>query len=450
MAQDPSGRSSPVASATPVGAPERIPSIDVLRGFALLGILLMNIVSFALPDAAYWDPTAAGGAAGVDLAAWLLSAVLFEGKMRSIFSMLFGAGVVLLTSRVEERGLEAQAADIYYRRAQWLIAFGLAHAYFLWGGDILYGYGVAALVLYPFRRQSPRFLVLAGLLLLAILVPKSLLDGRHIESLRARAAAAASAKAAGRTLTEAQREASEEWAAKLKELKPSPAEIKKEIADHRAGYRAMFTRRMKEVTSGDSLYYYKYGFFDVAGMMLLGMGLFKLGVFSSGRSAGFYSRLALAGYAVGVPLNWYVAHRNIALRFDPAVLAYDSTAYDLGRLSVALAHVGVVMLVCKAGMLRGLRARLAAVGRTALSNYLLQTLLCTTIFEGYGFGLYGRLQRIDLLSVVLPIWAFQLVLSPIWLRRFRFGPMEWLWRSLTYLEKQPMRLALTAPRGAIA
>ena len=197
MAQDPSGRSSPVASVTPVGAPERIPSIDVLRGFALLGILLMNIVSFALPDAAYWDPTAAGGAAGVDLAAWLLSAVLFEGKMRSIFSMLFGAGVVLLTSRVEERGLEAQAADIYYRRALWLIAFGLAHAYFLWGGDILYGYGVAALVLYPFRRQSPRFLVLAGLLLLAILVPKSLLDGRHIESLRARAAAAASAKAAG-------------------------------------------------------------------------------------------------------------------------------------------------------------------------------------------------------------------------------------------------------------
>jgi uncharacterized protein len=434
----------------PVGSRERISSIDVLRGFALLGILLMNIVSFALPDAAYWDPTIAGGATGANLKAWLVSEVLFQGKMRSIFSMLFGAGVVLLTARAEARGEGARIADIYYRRTLWLIAFGLLHAYFIWSGDILYGYGVAGLFLYPFRRRSARFLVLAGAVVLALLVPKTILDGREIETLRSRARLAEAVAATGKKLTVEEAEARRAWADKLKELKPPPSEVAREIEDHRGGYRRLFLRRMREVTSGQSIDFYRYGFFDVAGMMLLGMGLVKLGVFSAARSRRFYLVMALAGYGVGVPINWYVARREILARFDPAAMAYGSSVYDLGRCAVALAHVGVVMLVCRAGLLRGLRARLAAVGQMALSNYLMHSLICTTLFYGYGFGLFARLQRIDLLYVVLPIWIVQLIASPIWLRRFRFGPMEWVWRSLTYLKPQPMRLSppLAGPAAA--
>ncbi|HEU4402675.1 MAG TPA: DUF418 domain-containing protein [Candidatus Polarisedimenticolia bacterium] len=424
----------------PVTAGERISSVDVLRGVALLGILLMNVVSFGLPEGAYADPTVAGGEKGANLAAWLVSQVLFEGKMRAIFSMLFGAGVVLLTSRAEARGGEGRIADIYYRRCLWLIAFGLAHAYFIWPGDILYGYGVVALLLFPFRRQSAKFLIVTGLLVLAVIVPKTIFEGRHLASLRARAQDVERAVARGRTPTEPQREALKEWAEKLKELKPPPADIAKEIRAHRAGYWTLFARRAKEVVSDESTLFYKYGFLDAAGMMLLGMGLLKLGVFSAALSPRFYQAMALLGYGIGAPINWYVGHLEIAGHFDPVGMFSAYATYDLGRLSVALGHVAVVMLICKAGALRFLTTRLAAVGQMALSNYLAHSILCVLLFDGTGFGLFGRLQRIQLLYVVLPIWAVQLLVSPIVLRRFRFGPLEWLWRSLTYWQRQPLRL----------
>ncbi len=444
MSQDLFTAQPPPPAFAPVQAGERISSVDAMRGVALFGILWMNIVAFGLPGAAYADPTVAGGATGANFAFWLLSQVLFEGKMRTIFSMLFGAGVVLLTSRAEERGAGGGIADIYYRRTLWLIAFGLLHAYFIWSGDILYGYGVAGLVLFPFRRQSARFLIVCGLIVLAVIVPKSILEGRHIGSLRAEAARADAAVAAGRRLTDEQREAQEKWREKLKELKPPPVEVAKEIADHRAGYRKLFLRRMEEVSLGQSKGFYRYGFFDVAGMMLIGMGLLKLGVFSAARTRRFYASMALLGYAVGVPINWLIARRDAATGFDPAQMFFGYSGYDLGRLSVALGHVGVVMLICKGGALRPLMARLAAVGRMALTNYLATSIVCVLLFEGYGLGLFGRLQRVQLLYVVLPIWIAQTILSPIWLRRFRFGPMEWLWRSLTYCRRQPMRLGLPA------
>jgi uncharacterized protein len=435
--------SSPPASTqdilAPVSASERIASIDVLRGVALFGILLMNIVAFGLPGAAYSNPTVAGGATGANLAFWAVCQVLVEGKMRALFSMLFGAGVVLLTSRIEERGGGVRAADIYYRRTLWLILFGALHAYFIWSGDILYGYGVAGLFLFPFRRQSPRFLMLAGLLILAVMIPKSVLEGRRLETLRATAAVADKAAAAGRTLTDEQFDAQMGWRETLKEMKPTPAQVKEEVADHRAGYRKLFVRRMDEVSQGESAGFYRFGFFDVVGMMLLGMGLFKLGVFSGARGPRFYASMSLIGYGVGVPINWYIAHRDVAKHFEPAQMFFGYSGYDIGRLTVALGHAGIVMILCQAGVLRPLTSRLAAVGRMALTNYLATSVACTLLFDGLGLGWFGRLQRIQLLYVVLPIWIAQLILSPIWLRHFRFGPMEWVWRSLTHWRRQPMR-----------
>ncbi len=436
--------SPPVPAITPVAARERIPSIDVLRGVALFGILIMNIVYFALPGAAYGDPTIAGGSTGADYRTWFACQLLFEGKMRTIFSMLFGAGVALLTSRAEERGAGARIADIYYRRTLWLILFGVLHAYFLWGGDILYGYGVAGLLLYPFRRQSARFLTIAGLLVLALLVPRSILEARHLDRLRAGSEAAAAAVAAGRTPTAEQEEARDELRERLKEMKPSPAEVAREIDDHRAGYVKSFVRRARHVNEGESSGFYNFGLFDVAGMMLLGMGLLKLGLFTAARPPRFYAALVLAGYGLGVPLNWWIAARDAASGFDPMVMYVDYSGYDIGRLLVALGHIGVVMLVCRSGWLASLTSRLAAVGQMALTNYLMHTLICVALFEGYGLGLFGRLHRHQLMYVVVPIWIAQLALSPVWLRRFRFGPMEWLWRSLTYWQRQPMRLASTA------
>ena len=431
----------------PLASGERIASIDVLRGFSLFGILWMNIVAFALPGAAYGDPTVAGGAHGADLVFWFVSQVLVEGKMRTIFSLLFGAGVVLLTTRAEQRGAGVVTADIYYRRTIWLIVFGLLHAYLIWSGDILYGYGIAGLFLFPFRKQTPRFLIIAGLLVLAMIVPKSILEGRRIASVRAAAAAADTLAARGNALTDEQREAQEEWDGMRKEMKPSPAEVAKEIADHRAGYRTLFLRRMDEVSEGESKGYYRFGFFDVAGMMLIGMGLVKLGVLSAARSRRFYLTLGLLGYGIGLPINIFMAAWDVARRFDPAEMFVGYSGYDIGRLSVALGHVAVVMLICRSRLLRGATARLAAVGRMALSNYLGTSLLCVLLFEGFGLGLYGRLARAQLLFVVLPVWLAQAILSPIWLRRFRYGPMEWVWRSLTYWSRLPMRRRFETERA---
>src|SRR5436190_21128414 len=133
----------------PVRAEERISSLDIVRGFALLGILLMNIVGFGLASA-YDDPTNSGGSTGANLWVWIVLHIFAEGKMRCLFSMIFGAGIILLTSRAEQRTEGASVADIYYRRNLWLIAFGIPHAFLLWQGEILYPYGLCALALYPF------------------------------------------------------------------------------------------------------------------------------------------------------------------------------------------------------------------------------------------------------------------------------------------------------------
>lgn len=147
--------------------------------------------------------------------------------------------------------------------------------------------------------------------------------------------------------------------------------------------------------------------------------------------------MALTGYAVGLPLNSYTAWVIIRTDFDPAVA---NSTYDVGRLSIALGHLGLIMLFCKTGALRSLMSSFGAIGQMAFSNYVMQFVICSFFFTGYGLKMYGRLERYQLYYVVAAIWILQMIVSPIWLRHYRFGPLEWAWRSLTYWKKQPMRL----------
>jgi uncharacterized protein len=427
------------ATVGPIPLAARAPSIDGLRGVAVLGILLMNIIIFGLPEAADDNPTWAGQPGWLDVPFWFVNQVLFEGKMRAIFSMLFGAGVIILTSRVEKRD-PAAAADIYYRRTLWLAGLGILHTLFLWDGDILFTYGIAGLILYPFRRFSPPALLAVGALVLALIPLKAALEYQEIESLRTEAAAAEADEKAGKELTAEQQEAKEKWDNKQKEFKRTKAETDKEIAEHRAGYWRLFERRLRESTASQASGLSESDLFlDAAGMMFLGMALVKLGIFSALRSPRFYAVLAMLGYGIGIPLNTYVAARTIAAGFEPLdTYLLRHVPYDAGRLLVALGHIGLFMLLWKGNYLPRLMGRLAFVGRMALSNYLLQSLICTLIFDGYGLGMFARLSRASLLLVVFGVWAVELLLSPIWLRFFRFGPLEWAWRSLTYWRRQPM------------
>ncbi len=414
---------------------KRIEALDFVRGVALCGILLMNITGFGLPDA-YVNPVNSGGATGANLWAWIITQVGFEGTQRAIFSMLFGASTILLVSRLEAAG-RADAADIYYRRNLWLIGFGMVNAFvFLWYGDILYDYGLAALFLFPFRRLAPKWLIAIGV---AGFIAGAAWNGydtlRLLDKHEAYVEANA-AQSAHRPLTRAQQDAIAAWSTARKDYKATPQWIAQVIDSHHQGYLSLFLRLAPVNADIESWDAYRY-FFDIFSMMLIGMALFKLGVLTNERPARLYWAMLMGGYAVGISVNiletrWVIDHQFSALAF-----AQSNISYDLGRLTMTIGHLGALLLFVRSGALGWLRRAFAAVGQMAVTNYLTHSVVCGIFFIGLGF--YGELQRYQLYYVVLAVWVAQLIVSPLWLRHFRFGPVEWLWRSLTYLKRQPMR-----------
>ena len=434
-----SGGPAPAAPAA-----QRIEALDFVRGVALFGILLMNITGFGLPDA-YTNPQNAGGATGANLVAWIITEIGFEGTQRALFSMLFGASVILFTSRLEAQG-RTDTADIYMRRNLWLIGFGMINAFILlWHGDILYTYGVIALFVFPFRKLAARWLMTIGLATLLAGAVWNFSESRSALAAYAPYPAAAAARDAGAELTPEQEQAISAWERQRSNYTSSPDSIAEAVREQTSGYwRALIhVAPINVIFQTYGLYRY---FFDVFGMMLIGMGLFRLGVLTLERRAGLYVAMLLGGYAVGLVTNtletkWIIDHRFSALAF-----AEVTTTYDLGRLGMTIGHLGLLLLFVRSGMLRRLRRAFAAVGRMAITNYLMHSAICLVLFILMGW--YGQLERYQLYYVVFAIWAFQLVFSPLWLKYFRFGPVEWLWRSLTYLKPQPMRRA-PKPRPTI-
>lgn len=430
---------SPPPVVTPISRAERLASIDVVRGLAVLGILLMNIVGFAFHVGAYADPTVAGGATGINFWVYALNSILVDGKMRGIFSLVFGAGVMILTSRLADRGAAAEAADIHYRRMYWLMLFGTIHAYLLWWGDIVYPYALLGLFLYPMRRMSARGLLITGTVLAVLVTGFGVGAAFRVVSLRDEAAKADLVAAGGQPLTEEQIDAQQAWRDHLKFVKPDAAELKRVNEAFGGSFVAALKERAKLVAQFHFTPYYFPLLWDMLCMMLFGMALVKTGVLSGERSYVFYAKMAAIGYAIGIPAHVWMVWRNVSTNFEPIAMGFTFIAYAPARIAVCFAHIAVVMMVMKAGRLRWITSPLAAVGQMAFTNYILQSIICSTIFYGYGFGLFGALERYQVYYVVAGCWIVQLVLSPLWLRHYRFGPLEWCWRSLTYWQRQPMR-----------
>jgi uncharacterized protein len=399
----------------PTGQTQRIVSLDVLRGFALLGILVVNIQSFAMVDAAYMNPTAFGDLTGANYWVWLLTHVFFDQKFMSIFSMLFGAGMVLMADRAQAAGRPPDW--LHCRRMASLLVIGLLHAHLLWFGDILVLYAVCGLVVYWFRRLNPIWLCVLGLGLISIGSGISLMSGWSMPYW------------------------GEEPLAQFEQGWQPPAEvIEAEIATYRGSWLRQMEHRVPAALYFETLILVAWGFWRAGGMMFIGMAFFKWGVFNATRSRQFYLWLIAAAVLVGVPLVLYGVRRNFAEGWDVSYSFFWGGQYNgWGSILVCLGYVGLVMLFCQSQVLDPLRRSLAAVGQTALTNYLLQTILCTTLFYGHGFGLFGSVSRTGQVCVVIAVWAFQLIISPLWLKRFRFGPFEWVWRCMTYLRIQPLR-----------
>jgi uncharacterized protein len=419
----------------PVQQEERLVALDIIRGVALFGILLMNITVFGLPFA-YSDPTVAGGATGADLWAWITTSMFFEGTQRGLFSLLFGAGVILLTERIDRRG--GDGSDVFFRRNLWLIVFGVVHGFLLlWTGEILFYYGATALFVYGFRKAATRTLIAVAIGGLLFNAAWNQLDAYNGVKKHQAFQEAHAAQAAGATLTLTQAGALKAWQEVLDDMKPGAAKIQEEIDAKRGSYFGIVAHQAPRLTHFQSWWLYRY-FFDVFSMMLIGMALFRLGLLQLGHPRGVYVRMAVIGYAIGLTVNFVEVRHLLAANFDVFARMNVEVTYDLGRLAMTAGHLGLLMLFCNSGLLPGLQRRLAAVGQMALTNYMSHSVICAFVFYGFGLGLYGQLPRHQLYYVVVATWCVQLIVSPIWLARFRFGPVEWLWRSLTYGERQPM------------
>jgi uncharacterized protein len=361
--------------------------------------------------------------------------------------MLFGAGVIIFTSRGERRGAGIATADFYYRRTLWLLLFGILDAYLLWWGDILYPYALCGLVLFPLRGLRAKTLLIVSGVLFALLTAMQVGQGFLMKDTREKANAALAAEKAGKKLTDEQKDAKEEWEKIRKAVQPSPEEIKKETDAFRGGYIANVKQRAALVAPWHGKPFYSPMLADMYAMMLLGMAFLKLDIATGARPPRFYAKMAAIGFVLGIPMNslsaWLAIQNNFEITQFPIVFC----TYHLGRLAVALGYLGVLILVVQAGLFRWLTGALAAVGQMAFSNYIAQAVICGFIFYGHGLGLYGTLERYQLFAVVLGVWVFHLVWSSLWLRYFQFGPLEWCWRSLTYWRRQPMRIheAVAAP-----
>ena len=426
------------ATAGPVIGAERIDSLDILRGVSILGILVMNIYAYAMPFSAYSNPLLMGGTDTLNLGTWFFTHVLFDQKFLSIFAFLFGAGIILMTDRAEAVG--ARYGRIYYRRQIFMMLLGVVHAYFIWFGDILFMYAVVGMLAYLFRKLRPRTLLIVACLLLPVTLMLSHGMASQIENTKMQVAEAMEMQTAGETLTTEQEKLLKEWEEMRAFIAPDSEAVQKDVDIHQGGYVEITVNRVPVAAMMQIFGLFFFGLWRVTALMLIGMALMKTGVLSAERTADFYRQMMLICYGIGMPLTVFSAIDLNAHGYDSMyAMRNGGLANYFGSIIVGLGHVGLVMLVIKTGFVRRLLERFAAVGRMALTNYLMHSVILTTVFYGYGLGLYGEVPRFWQMGFVVAVIALQLGLSPWWLARYRFGPVEWLWRSLTYWQRQTMR-----------
>ncbi|MDE0442495.1 MAG: DUF418 domain-containing protein [Gammaproteobacteria bacterium] len=419
----------------PAAPNERIEAIDTIRGLALLGILIINILAFGLPFRAVFDPTVDGSTTGIDFAAYFAMGFVFEGAMRGLFSMLFGAGIAMLAA-------SGKGAAVHYRRQLLLLGIGLIDAFvLLWTGDILVPYALAGMVLYFARNWRPRGLFIAAGFVFAYLVIVYSAFFGILTVLPEQAEAVQVRLDAGESVSADERAMLDGWRELEVNIEPTPRLLERERLKFQGTYWQSVQANAEEVIG---LYAFALPYFiiwDAIACMLLGMALYKVGFLTGQRSQRFYLATAILGFGVGLAVNGFEMAMKIATDYaDEWVSGASVPTNDLGRVCMALGFVSAVMIATARGYLAKLRRGLAAVGRMALSNYILQSIFGIVIFHDMGFGLWNDLDRHQLYYVVFGQWAVMIAFSVWWLNRYRFGPLEWVWRTLTYGRWQPMAL----------
>jgi uncharacterized protein len=400
---------------SPAAPQERIVSIDLLRGIAVLGILILNIQTFSMIGAAYMNPVAYGDLTGINKWVWILSHILARAKFMSIFSILFGSGVLLFASNAIAKG--RRSGPLHYRRMMWLFIFGMLHAYLVWYGDILVAYSLCGMLVYVFRKKKPGTLILISALFFVVPVFFSSFAGSTIEYWP-----------------------QENYDQNMQSWLPAAEKIQVELDDMRGSWMQQMNHRVPGSVFMQTFAFFWMVFWRVMSMMLLGMALFKWGVLSAIKSTTFYLRMVVFGLAPGLLIVSYGVVENFSKGWTMEYSMFFGSLFNyFGSVAVALGYIGIVMLIAKSARCSGFKKILSGVGKMAFTNYILMSLMGMFIFYGNGLGYFGYVDRLTQILIVFGIWIVLLVFSSLWLKYYRFGPLEWLWRVLTYWHYQPMK-----------
>jgi uncharacterized protein len=412
-----------VTEAAPLDAPrptaegERLVSLDFTRGIAVMGILAANIIAFGQPYLAYMWPGGFVSAHGV-LSDWLWVAqfVLVDGKMRGLFTLLFGAGLVLFSERARARG----ASDwLQVRRLGWLLAFGLAHYYLLWRGDILTLYALCGLIALFALRWSPIHQFAVGL---TVYVFGALLASAQFGLVWA----------ASETGLRTQPDYAEVARQTQALLDSERADALREIAINTHGTYGDYIAHAWEVHRWNWIDQFTHSVLETLPLMLIGMALYRSGLFDGRFDRAAQARWGWWGVGVGTALTLALALWALAdgLTYTGTMFAFLGPQ-SLTRLPVV---IGLAALIALWGpsVTGWLGSRVSAAGRMAFSNYIGTSLVMLVVFQAWGLDLFGALDRPRLYLVVLATCAAMLAWSKPWLAPFRYGPLEWLWRCLTY------------------
>ena len=419
-------------------ASTRILTLDTVRGVAVMGILLLNIIAFAMPEAAYMNPRAYGGWQGLDLGVWAGNFILFDGKMRGLFSFLFGASTLLVIDGAAAKG--ENAARTHYSRMIWLLVFGLLHCWLIWWGDILSHYAIVGFALFLFRNAPVKRLIGVGIALLVVhqLLCLAMLAGLEFTRAGLNSPDAEMARTA--------REGFEGF--KRGFGAPTEAMLAEAVATYRGSWIEIARHRFETAAWAPLSTLFMFGFETLA-YMLFGMAAFRSGMLTDAWERRRYVRWMAIGFGIGIPVYAALAAMMVASGFAMSSMILGVIVLTVPvRPLMILAWASLIILAMRPG--GALTVRIAAAGRMAFTNYLATSLICTTLFYGYGLGWYGELSRAEVYLVVLAIWALMLLWSKPWLERFAYGPLEWLWRSLARGRLQPMAGGAIARRVANA
>jgi uncharacterized protein len=402
----------------------RILTLDVIRGIAVMGIFSVNVIDFALIQQAYLNPAAAGGASGADLALWFANHVLVDEKMRTLFSILFGASTLLVIDRATIKGVGG--ARIHYARMVALFLLGLAHFYLIWVGDILVTYAATGMLAFLFVRRRQKTLLIWAAVLLTL--------GSAMFSAGSWRAYDLEQKAGTRTATAKDIKA---WEAMGGLSTPNADRDRAATETLRSAWPTRTARRFAKEKW--QVFSNIFAFLpETLGLMLIGMAGYRSGFLTGQWPRRRQARIAAGGIAIGLLFSVTTGLALIRLDFPLWLLIGANYGFGLlPHLAMALGFASLIMLAMRPG--GWLTTRIAAAGRAAFSNYLGTSIVASLIFYGDGLALFGRLSRFEAWLVAPIMWLLMLAWSKPWLDRFHYGPFEWLWRSLARLELQPMR-----------